>query len=57
MSDVEDKGINFYFLKFILVLVFTDLEKEKVNSEFAYYNIKGGDQGNAEIIPTDPFTE
>jgi hypothetical protein len=47
MADVTDK-----------VIVFSDQEKEKINSEFAYYNIKGNDQGsNGEIIPTDPFTE
>ena len=40
------------------VVVFSNLEKEKINSEFAYYNMKNGENGNSqEVLHTDPFTE
>ena len=39
------------------VIVFTDAEKEKINSEFAYYNLKNDVQNGNEVLPTDPFTE
>jgi len=38
------------------VQVFTEQEKDKVISEFAYYNFKQ-DLGNDEVVHTDPFTE
>lgn len=42
-----------------IVSVFTEQEKEKVNSEFAYYNFKNdqNNNGDGEIVHTDPFTE
>jgi serine/threonine protein kinase len=47
MQDIPEK-IN----------VFTDQEKEKIISEFAYYNFKNDSGSNpGEVIHTDPFTE
>lgn len=38
--------------------MFSDQEKERIISEFAFYNFKGGnDAGANEVIHTDPFTE
>mmetsp|Transcript_15985 Transcript_15985/g.11531 ORF Transcript_15985/g.11531 Transcript_15985/m.11531 type:complete len:322 (-) Transcript_15985:42-1007(-) len=41
------------------VVVFTEQEKEKIASEFAYYNINNnnGHGGSNEVVHTDPFTE
>mmetsp|Transcript_32003 Transcript_32003/g.31301 ORF Transcript_32003/g.31301 Transcript_32003/m.31301 type:complete len:192 (+) Transcript_32003:1592-2167(+) len=39
------------------VIVFTDQEKEKIVSEFAYYNIKNEQGAGNEVVHTDPFTE
>ena len=45
MSDIPEK-----------VSVFTEQEKQKIISEFAYYNLKDGN-ATGEIVHTDPFTE
>jgi len=44
---------------FLQISVFTEQEKEKINSEFKYYNFKNDakNEGEGENIPTDPFTE
>lgn len=41
------------------VVVFTDQEKEKIVSEFEYYNLRNDQNANNgnEHVPTDPFTE
>ena len=41
-------------LQRVVVSVFTDLEKAKINEDFAYYNMKG-DEGQP--LQTDPFGE
>ena len=46
MNDLNDK-----------IIVFTDQEKEKINSEFAYYNLKNDNQNGNEVMVTDPFAE
>ena len=39
------------------VVIFTEQEKEKTISEFAYYNFKNENGNNNEVLHTDPFTE
>lgn len=39
------------------ISVFTEQEKEKTIQEFAYYNFKGNNNNDNEIVHTDPFTE
>jgi hypothetical protein len=38
-------------------LVFSDQEKEKTNSDFAYYNMKGDHNEPGEGIYSDPFAD
>ena len=45
-------------LIFPIVSVFTDQEKEKTDSDFAYYNMKADGEGGAgENLVTDPFAD
>lgn len=56
---MKQVSIDISFDNILLVAVFTDQEKQKVDSEFAYYNFKHDENNNpaGEIIHTDPFTE
>ena len=42
---------------FTIVSVFTDQEKEKTDSDFAYYNMKADGEGAGENLVTDPFAD
>jgi hypothetical protein len=44
-------------LIFPIVSVFTDQEKEKTDSDFAYYNMKADGEGAGENLVTDPFAD
>ena len=58
MQNIPKSSKPLFLLKIILVAVFTDQEKEKTDSDFAYYNMKGdANNGEGEVQQTDPFAE